>query len=129
LNVADYLILQRIVLGVLEASPGENLVADVAPFGNSDGQLNAGDLVVMMRAISGQIILPPLLDNQPPATPDITLISVSGNSNVLVSGGAGSVEGGSILTLTNFETGDVSVAMANPDSCLRLMWIVTELRM
>ena len=115
LNVADYLILQRIVLGELEATPGESLVADVAPLGNSDGQLNVGDLVVMMRAIRGQITLPALPDNQPPAQPDISLISVGGSGDVLVSGGAGSVEGGVVLTLTNFETGDVSFANANPD--------------
>ncbi|VAW74960.1 hypothetical protein MNBD_GAMMA15-813 [hydrothermal vent metagenome] len=80
-NAADYLILQRMVLGQLTPTPDELFVGDVAPLGNPDNTLNAGDLVVLMRAISGQIMLPqrPTLDvlTSPVNTPTV---SVSGTA-------------------------------------------------
>ena len=60
LDAADYLILQRFILGTLTPTPEQHLIADVAPLGNPDGELNVGDLVVLMRAIHGQIELPPV---------------------------------------------------------------------
>lgn len=59
-DAADLLILQRLVLGGLDATPEQLLVADVAPLGNPDGELNAGDIVVLMRALAGQVTLSPV---------------------------------------------------------------------
>lgn len=66
LNVADFLLLQRIVIGLETPTSYEELVGDVAPLNNPDGQLNAGDLVVLMRAVMGEITLPPVFDGTPP---------------------------------------------------------------
>jgi hypothetical protein len=66
INVADFLLLQRIVIGYETPTSYEELVGDVAPLNNPDGQLNAGDLVVLMRAVMGEITLPPVFDNSPP---------------------------------------------------------------
>lgn len=60
LDVADFLVLQRFVLGTLTPTPEQRLIADVAPLGSPDGELNAGDLVVLMRAIHGLVNLPPV---------------------------------------------------------------------
>ena len=66
LNVADFLVLQRIVLGLETPNSYEQLVGDVAPLNAPDGQLNAGDLVVLQRAVMGNITLPPVFDSSPP---------------------------------------------------------------
>lgn len=58
LNAADFMILQRMVLGSLSPTQAQLRVGDVAPLGAPDGELNAGDLVVLMRAVNGEIILP-----------------------------------------------------------------------
>lgn len=60
LDVADFLVLQRFILGTLTPTPEQRLIADVAPLGSPDGELNAGDFVVLMRAIHGQVSLPPV---------------------------------------------------------------------
>lgn len=60
LNVADVLILQRMVLGDLVPSQEQLLVGDVAPVGNPDGELNAADVAVLMRAVHGMVSLPPV---------------------------------------------------------------------
>jgi YD repeat-containing protein len=56
-NIADILLLQRIVLGLRTPSANEAIRGDVAPLVNgapaSDGQLNAGDLVVLHRRVIG----------------------------------------------------------------------------
>ncbi len=61
LNVADLVILQRMVNDELIPSPAERLVADVAPLGSPDGQLNAADLLILQRAILGTIVLDPIV--------------------------------------------------------------------
>lgn len=67
LDAGDLLILQRIVMGSLVATPEQQLVGDVAPLGNPDGVLNAADVVVLMRAVMGQVSLPPVyLGPNPP---------------------------------------------------------------
>lgn len=60
LDVRDFLILQRFILGTLTPTPEQRLIADVASLGSPDGELNAGDLVVLMRAIQGLVSLPPV---------------------------------------------------------------------
>ena len=51
LSVADILLLLRHVLGESLLPPAQELEADLAPSGNPDGQLNAGDLVVLQRRV------------------------------------------------------------------------------
>jgi len=57
LNAGDLVVMQRLVLGQLSASPEQTIAADVAPLNNSDGDINAGDLVVLERAVNGDIAL------------------------------------------------------------------------
>ena len=67
LDAADFLILQRFILGTLTPTPEQILIGDVAPLGSPDGELNAGDLAVLMRAIHGEIGLAPVyLGPDPP---------------------------------------------------------------
>ena len=66
LSAGDYLVLQRIIMGVETANSYEQLVGDVAPLNNPDGSLDVGDLVVLMRAILGEISLPAVSDTNPP---------------------------------------------------------------
>lgn len=79
LNVADFLILQKFILGSLTPSAEQRLIADVAPLGSPDGDLNAGDLVVLMRAIQGLTNLPPVYVG--PAAPILNAASGTTNSN------------------------------------------------
>jgi parallel beta-helix repeat protein len=68
LNVADVLVLTRMVTGQLTPTPEEQLVGDVAPLNNPDGQLNAGDIAVLQRAVLGLVTLPPIITGpNPPA--------------------------------------------------------------
>ena len=46
-NLADYLLLTRYVLGTLTAPQAEHNAGDM----NRDGQLDAGDLVILLRSI------------------------------------------------------------------------------
>ena len=67
LDIRDFLVMQRFILGEMEPTAEQHLIADVAPTSGPDGQLNAGDLVVLMRAIQGRISLPPVyLGPDPP---------------------------------------------------------------
>lgn len=85
LDAADYLILQRFILGTLTPTPEQHLIADVAPLGNPDGELNVGDLVVLMRAIHGQIELPPVYLG--PDAPILNAASGSTNDNPYILSG------------------------------------------
>lgn len=116
-NSADVMVLQRILFGEISPTADERLVADVAPLGTPDGALNAGDLVVPQRAALGLTTLPPLADNLPPQQADVSLISASTpvSGQVQVAGLAGSVEGGSIVKLINFDTGATSIVNADLD--------------
>jgi hypothetical protein len=51
LTVADLLLLQRHVFGLSPMTPAQQAEADLAPWGSSDGVLNAGDLVVLQRRL------------------------------------------------------------------------------
>jgi hypothetical protein len=53
-NVADYLLLDRLVTGNITASSRENALGDL----NDNSQLDAGDLVLMLRVVQGDIPLP-----------------------------------------------------------------------
>ncbi|MDY0091062.1 MAG: NosD domain-containing protein, partial [Flavobacteriaceae bacterium] len=79
LNAADFLVLQKFILGSLTPSAEQRLIADVAPLGSPDGDLNAGDLVVLMRAIQGLVSLPPVYVG--PAAPVLNAASGTTNSN------------------------------------------------
>ncbi len=79
LNAGDFLVLQRIVLGIETANSYDLLVGDVAPLNNPDGLLNAGDLVVLMRAITGEISLPPVTDTNPP---QISIVAPTNGSTI-----------------------------------------------
>lgn len=87
LNVADVLILQRLVLGDLVPSQEQLLVVDVAPLGNPDGELNAGDIAVLMRAVHGMVSLPPVyigpdapVVNELPAETTANPLAVNGSA-------------------------------------------------
>lgn len=75
LSMADALRVQRHVAGELSLSAAEEAAADVAPWSAvdgpaPDGEVDAGDVVVLLRAISGEISLvpPPVLDAIPSPT-------------------------------------------------------------
>ena len=53
-DVADYLVLTRLVMGAITATGSEVVFGDL----NKNGGLDAGDLVLMMRVLSGEIALP-----------------------------------------------------------------------
>ena len=53
-DVADYLVLTRLVTGAITATGREVVFGDL----NKNGGLDAGDLVLMMRVVSGEIELP-----------------------------------------------------------------------
>ncbi len=111
LNVADLLVLQRIVLGLETPSSYEQLFGDVAPLNSPDEQLNAGDLIVLQRAVMGEITLPPIIDTNPPqisliaptdgATITQTSVAVVG---VLDEPATISVNGNNLGVLTSFNT-------------------------
>lgn len=107
LNVADVLILQRAVMGVITLTDDERLVGDVAPVGNPDGLLNAADVAVLMRAVLGAISLAPITDNDPPSPANTGLISVTdpAGGTSTITGAPGSAAGFSTITLVNYSTG------------------------
>lgn len=117
LNIADVLVLQRLVMGIIAPTPQEILAGDVAPLGNPDGVLDVSDTLLVMRAVLGEITLPPPVDNQPPPPAQAGTITVSDpvNGVVSIAGGAGSVEAGAQVSLVNYETGAVVQVTANPD--------------
>lgn len=117
LNVADALILQQFIAGIRVPTPTELLLADVAPQGAPDGVLNAADMVVLMRAVTGQITLPPVTRSTSPSQPISSFIVVSGpvNGVVTITGSAGSVEGGTNVTLLNYATGQTVTVKAQPN--------------
>lgn len=87
LNVADILVLQRIINGKQVPTQAELKIADVAPFGAPDGQLNAADLVVLQRSIRDDIDLGSIIVY--PEAPVLNSIPVSTSNNPqLVSGHA-----------------------------------------
>ena len=54
INAADYLVLSRLVSQSIPATVTELMLGDL----NNNGNLDAGDLVIMMRVIQGQIPMP-----------------------------------------------------------------------
>lgn len=66
LNVADVLVLQRMVMGMVTPSPLQQIIGDVAPLGAPDGELNAADIMLLQRAVSNQVTLPVAVENRPP---------------------------------------------------------------
>jgi len=66
LNVADLLILERLILEAESPTAAELIIADVAPLGNPDGVLNVADKLILQRAIMGELTLP-LVTILPPA--------------------------------------------------------------
>jgi len=60
LNVADVLVMERIVSGIIEPTETERYIADVAPYDNADGVVNVSDVLVLERAVNGEIVLPPV---------------------------------------------------------------------
>ena len=60
LNVADILVLQRIVKGMVAPTELESTIADVAPVGNGNHQLDVADIMVLQRAVNGLVTLPPV---------------------------------------------------------------------
>lgn len=117
LNVADVLILQRIVFELITPTTQEFQAGDIAPLGNPDGVLDAADLMLLIRAVLGEITLPPLLDDIAPALADGSLISVIDHGTGLVSviGSPVSVEAGATVHMINYETGSTSQVVANTD--------------
>ncbi|HHH43707.1 MAG TPA: hypothetical protein ENK49_06180, partial [Gammaproteobacteria bacterium] len=111
------MVLERIVLEGQSPSVEELLAGDVAPLGSPDGRLNAGDLVVLERAVLGLITLPVTTSNLPPLPANIGLISVSDpvSGQVQVTGEAGSVAGDATVVIVNYETGDSVLVSANTD--------------
>lgn len=71
-------------------------------------------MVVLMRAVTGQITLPPVTRTVPPPPPISSFIVVSApvNGVVTVTGSAGSVEGGTYVTLLNYATGQTVTVKA-----------------
>jgi hypothetical protein len=63
------------------------------------------------------MVPPPPVDTTPPAAADLGKITVSPvtNGQVMVTGTAGSVEGGARVTITNVRTGQVVTVTANAD--------------
>ena len=53
-NVADYLILVQLVSGAVEPTASEIALGDL----NNNGELDAGDLVLMSRIVLGEIPVP-----------------------------------------------------------------------
>ena len=51
INAADYLIAQRIALGLLIATPQEILHADFTPIGAPDGIIDMSDLILLLRLV------------------------------------------------------------------------------
>jgi hypothetical protein len=117
LNAGDVVILQRIVLGILQATEEELNKGDIAPLGAVDGIIDSADLLLLMRAINGDVQLP---DNLPPLPPDTSLITVTdlGSGTVSVSGSAGSVESNANIELINLEDGSVVNIQANTDGSI-----------
>lgn len=81
LNIADILILQRIIVGDLTPSEQDILIGDVAPIGATDGQLNVADVAVLMRAMYGEISLAPVVIR--PDAPELNLLPATTNDNPL----------------------------------------------
>lgn len=54
LNAGDYVVLTRLVTGAISPTTLESTLGDL----NNNGGLDSGDLVLLMRAIQGQITLP-----------------------------------------------------------------------
>ena len=51
LNIADVLVLNRILLGDITASPAETTLGDL----NDSGSLDVGDQVLLLRMVTGEI--------------------------------------------------------------------------
>lgn len=117
LNAGDLVVLQRLVLGSISPTPAEMLAGDVAPLGNPDGILNTADVLLLMRAVLGEVVLPPLVDNQPPPPAQAGSITVSDpvNGMVSITGGAGSVEAGALVSLVNYESGTIVQVTSGQD--------------
>ena len=99
------------------ASLDENSQFAFGPVTLAEGT-NVFDLIATDPAGNqGPLTLTVTLDTQPPADPNITLIDVSGpdNGSVVVTGAPGSVEPGSVVTITNSRTGDSVTVIAGPD--------------
>lgn len=57
INIADALVLQRIIRNPESTTQAELKIADIAPLGSPDGVLNVADLLVLQRAIRGEVSL------------------------------------------------------------------------
>lgn len=114
LNAGDAVVLQRIVNSLVTPTIFEQLSGDIAPLGAVNGVINGADLLLLMRAINGDVVLP---DNLAPLPADISLITVTdtGTGTVDLDGAAGSVEGGSLLEVVNYQTGVTASVTANSD--------------
>jgi len=87
LNVADFLMLQRIINGDETPSPTELILGDVGPLGSPDDILNVADLLILKRAILGDVILDNVIVypeaptlNSTPATTVSNPITVTGSA-------------------------------------------------
>lgn len=114
LNAGDAVVLQRIVNGLVTPTFFEQLSGDIAPLGAPDSLLDAADVLLLMRAINGDVVLP---DNLAPVPADVSLITVTdtGTGTVDLDGAAGSVEGGSLVEVVNYQTGVTASVTANSD--------------
>lgn len=82
IDVADFVVLQRIVNGEITATSSEALTGDVAPLGSPDGLLNAGDLVVLQRAILGLVVLDSLPGDVTPPVLAGPLVETISNTQI-----------------------------------------------
>ena len=90
LNVADLVVLTRIITGLETATPNELIVADVGPLNSApDGVLDVRDMLILQRAILGELslsnvtILPPTPALNAIALPTTTqnLYQISGTAS------------------------------------------------
>ena len=51
INAGDYLIANRIVLGMLTATPVHLSHGDMYPVGSPDGEINLSDLILIQKAV------------------------------------------------------------------------------
>jgi len=87
LNVADFLVMQRIIMGAEAPSPTELIVGDIGPLGSPDDILNVADLLILQRAILGDAVLDTVIVypeaptlNSIPTTTLLNPITVTGNA-------------------------------------------------
>jgi hypothetical protein len=90
------------------------LSGDIAPLGAVNGVIDGADLLLLMRAINGDVVLP---DNLAPLPAEVSLITVTdtGTGTADLDGAAGSVEGGSLVEVVNYQTGDTASVTASRD--------------